>query len=378
MLLSPKKFPLWAKNVYNYYLLIIMAENPFSFRGIISISLYMVTGPSLILMNNYVLNDIDFKYPIMLSSLGIFTSAIIVHTLVLLKYITIRTEIKDIISFKFLISRIGILALLQALTLNFGNLVYTHLSVSLIQMLKAFTPVITMLLTFMTKQATPNKQLIYSISLLSIGTLITSVNVSDTDASIIGFLIMFAAESSEALKLVLSQKLMQGITVETQNQQTENTTNDEEKEAFITGENNEINESNLKTNLVNVKFTVFESLYYYAPMTFLCQCCLSLPMELGEFREKYDKNINILVTHWMKFVICGCLGFGVNMASFLVTKITSGLYLKALGTFRNICLVGVSMLLFHEIVESKQCLGYVVSLAGFMYYNYIKLQESKK
>ena len=110
----------------------------FSIRGVISIALYMTAGPTLVLMNNYVLNDLSFKYPIMLSSLGIFTSSLIIHALVLSKYITIRNEIKNIVTFKFLITRIGILSLLQALTLNFGNLVYTHLSVSLIQMLTKF------------------------------------------------------------------------------------------------------------------------------------------------------------------------------------------------------------------------------------------------
>ena len=77
----------------------------------------MVTGPTLILMNNYMLNDISFKYPIILSSSGIFTSSIIIHTLAIFKYVTIRQEIKNIITFKFVITRIGILALLQALTL---------------------------------------------------------------------------------------------------------------------------------------------------------------------------------------------------------------------------------------------------------------------
>lgn len=32
----------------------------------------------------------------------------------------------------------------MALTLHFGNVVYLHLTVSFIQMLKAFTPVVTM------------------------------------------------------------------------------------------------------------------------------------------------------------------------------------------------------------------------------------------
>ena len=321
----------------------------------------MVAGPTLILMNNYILNDISFKYPVMLSSLGILTSAIIIHALAIFKYITIRQEIRNLVTFKFLVSRIGIISLLQALTLNFGNLVYTHLSVSLIQMLKAFTPVMTLVLTFMTGQAEPNRQLIGSIFLLSIGTFITSANVSKADASTIGFIIMAMAEGCEALKLVLSQKLMQGITIKRPRESISDDP-DQERQQFLSPNTNtddnmgepaekskeseQNGNENIQTEEVSVKFTVFEGLYYYAPMTFLCQCCLSLPMEYGDFSENWDRNMTVIGENWMKFVICGCLGFSVNMAGWLVTKITSGLYLKALGTFRNICLVVVSALFF--------------------------------
>ena len=361
----------------------------FSIRGIISIALYMTAGPTLVLMNNYVLNDLSFQYPIMLSSLGIFTSSLIIHALVLSKYITIRNEIKNIVTFKFLITRIGILSLLQALTLNFGNLVYTHLSVSLIQMLKAFTPVITMILTFMTGQLEPNRQLVYAIGLLSVGTMITSANVSDADASTIGFVIMFAAEGCEALKLVLAQKLVQGIKVERVKENVsddiEETGDDEEKQQLVKHEDliDSIERSLEKTKetkieMVNLKFSVWESLYYYAPMTFVCQCVLSLPLEWKAFNQNWDTNMVLIKENWLKFVICGCLGFSVNMAGWLVTQIASGLYLKALGTFRNICLVAVSVVLFAEIVTFKQSIGYGVSLIGFIYYNYLKVQASKK
>ena len=189
---------------------------------------------------------------------------------------------------------------------------------------------------------------------------------------------MFTAEFCEALKLVLSQKLMQGITIEKIRENVEQDINIEnaEKEELIERDVDDKEDDNESIKL-NVKFTVFEGLYYYAPMTFMCQCLLCLPMEWTEFMKDWDTNMNVVRDNWMKFVICGCLGFGVNMASWLVTKITSGLYLKALGTFRNICLVIVSAVLFHEIVNVKQAIGYCVSLIGFMYYNYLQVNSKK-
>eukprot|EP01083_Nonionella_stella_P019720 54743_1 len=350
----------------------------FSFYGGVSLSVYMVSGPLLILMNNYVLNDLVFKYPMMLSSFGIFSSAVIVHLLVFLKIVTIREEIRNVVDCKFLLTHIGILGLFQALTLNFGNMVYLYLSVSLIQMLKAFTPVVTMIVAFMTKQDTPNKELIGAISLVSIGTMITTANVSDSDASFIGFAVMFASILAQALKVVLSQKLMQGITVQSK----------APKEAIVKqmDTNTRCNKPLLidtRTHVatkteVNVKFNVFETLYYYAPTTFICQCWLSLPMEYKDFMQSYDTNMDILIDNWPLFAICGCLGFGVNFGGFLVTKITSGLYLTALSTVRNIVLVFISALLFTEVVTFKQGIGYAISMIGFVYYNYLKINASAK
>eukprot|EP01083_Nonionella_stella_P101751 288740_1 len=355
---------------------IIMSSKQFmlcSFRGCSSISIFMITGPFLILMNNYVLNDLVFKYPMMLSSFGVFSTAIIVHLLVLINIVTIRQEIRNIVDCKFLLSHIGVLGLFQALTLNFGNMVYLYLSVSLIQMLKAFTPVITMIVAFMTKQDTPSHKLIGAIALLSSGTVITTANVSDSDSSFIGFAVMFASSLAQALKVVLSQKLMQGITVRRKATAQSN-------ESADTGEGDQLL---LETNApvkalveVHVKFNVFETLYYYAPITFICQCWLSLPMEYKDFMQNYDRNIDLIINNWHLFAICGCLGFGVNFGGFLVTKITSGLYLTALSTIRNVVLVFVSTLLFAEVVTFKQCVGYVISIIGFAYYNYIKMQPT--
>ena len=68
-----------------------------------------------------------------------------------------------------------------ACTLTFGNHAYLHINVSLIQMLKAFTPVMVMLLLFITKQEMISLPLIGSICLLCIGTALTCNGISFND-----------------------------------------------------------------------------------------------------------------------------------------------------------------------------------------------------
>lgn len=86
------------------------------------------------------------------SGMGMFTSGVFSYVLC---RVTRIFEAKAVISGSFWIKRIMPVGFFMAATLWAGNLVYLYLSVSLIQMLKAFTPVITMLALFIARLETP-------------------------------------------------------------------------------------------------------------------------------------------------------------------------------------------------------------------------------
>ena len=95
----------------------------------------------------------------------------------------------------------------MAATLAFGNAVYLHLGVALIQMLKAFTPVIVMIGLVLANIERPTWQVVACVAGISVG---TAVNCSGTmDYSGFGLLLMFGSETFEAVRLVLTQKLLQ-------------------------------------------------------------------------------------------------------------------------------------------------------------------------
>ena len=481
-------------------------ESLCNMKVILSYVMFFTIGPSLIFTNKYVLTYIEFKFPIMLSSLGVLTSSIVVHLFVYLKIITIRDEIRELVTWKFLLRNNAMISLLHALTLNFGNTVYYYLPVSFIQMLKSFTPVVTMILLFLTKQENiSDHTLVISIILISIGTLITSFGINSQDATIIGFIYMIGAEGTEALKVTLNQKLLQGVSLpkhynnnnkskqtsslnnlnangnacgnrsshsstsnsdgeksvsqnleaiatnseikmvkigvklqnqnENKNKNTNTNTNnnesidctlnvtisnnntnngsghnpgailtnidaetsqagyssdddDDETRSFLIArgttsntddgndndnDNNDRNKSG--GNEEKFKFSVFEGLYYYAPLTFVFMCLLALPTEMSQFLQNRQENINLILNNWYFFLFAAILGFGVNFTTFFVTKVIGALYLKALGTFRSICLVGLSAFVFSETITLQELIGYVVSLIGFALYNYVKLRR---
>lgn len=99
--------------------------------------------------------------------------------------------------------------LFMAATLHFGNLVYLHLTVAFIQMLKAFTPVITMAALFATRLETPTRRLILSVLCIALGTALASAG--EVALSYTGVAIMLASEVCEAARLVMTQMLLVGL-----------------------------------------------------------------------------------------------------------------------------------------------------------------------
>lgn len=85
--------------------------------------------------------DLKFKYPMTVSGMGMAMSGI-------LSFVCCRVlrlvETKTVITTEFWLTKILPVGFFMAVTLWTGNEVYLYLTVAFIQMLKAFTPVITM------------------------------------------------------------------------------------------------------------------------------------------------------------------------------------------------------------------------------------------
>merc|ERR1712244_30976 len=126
---------------------------------------------------------------------------------------------------------------------------------------------------------------------------------------------------------------------------------------------------------VDIKLTVHESMYYYAPISFMFMVMLALFLEAHDFYTNHRVYTQIIMDHYYLFTIVSVLGYGVMISSFLVTKFFSGLYLKALSVCRNFILV-LLVVYFGEIMTTFQVIGYTVSIIGFIYYNYVRLQQN--
>mmetsp|Transcript_19189 Transcript_19189/g.39124 ORF Transcript_19189/g.39124 Transcript_19189/m.39124 type:complete len:226 (+) Transcript_19189:287-964(+) len=219
----------------------------------------------------------------------------------------------------------------MAATLSFGNAVYLHLPVAYIQMLKAFTPVVTLTLLCVTRIEVPSRRVTLSVAGICVGTAIASLGEGSFSA--LGLLIMLAAEVSEAVRLVLAQKLLK-----------------------------------------NLKMGVIEGQFWMSPISSVWLFCGAALLELPDMLR--SRAWAIPAAHPLHFTLAASLGVCVNMAAFLVIKNAGSVMLKVLGTARNAGLVVFGAMVLGEAVTLVELLGYALSLAAFGAYNYFRMKET--
>jgi Triose-phosphate Transporter family len=282
------------------------------------VALFIIVGPALILLNKYIMQDLNFPYPLCLSGLGILSSAIFARFLVYFNFAAIerREEVEGALYYR----RVLPVGIAYAGTLATGNLVYLLLDVGLIQMLKSFTPVVVMAFLFISGIESPDRPVIISILIISFGTALTCSYTPN--ASVLGMAVMLLSEAFEAVRLVLTQFLLKDL-----------------------------------------KMGVVEGQYVLAPATafflFLASICVEVPhmIRTGQF--------SALNNYPLLFAISAVLGIIVNFLSYFVIQLTSSLSLKILVMFRNFFVIVIGILLYKEQTSESEIVGYIFALIGF-------------
>jgi len=213
---------------------------------------------------------------------------------------------------------------MKALTMSSGNAVYLHLSFGFIQMLKAFTPLIVILVMRSVGVKLPTRAAMWSVVGIVCGTVIEVRG--ELHATATGLVLMLGSEFFEAVSVVLSQKILQ-----------------------------------------HHKFSVLEGLYMTAPAGAICLIAGVLILEAPEIMRLGHQQIPL--DNPRIFLVAAALGVAINFISFLVMQLTSALTMKILNTARSVGLVAVGVLFYGEYHPPRQLCGYGLALLGFIGYN---------
>lgn len=296
--------------------------------------MWMAVSSGLVLLNSYILTKDGFPYPICLSSAGQLFSFLATFLLNKFGIVRVGSGGNVVMNRRFYMKHVMPIGLLAATTLSAGNWAYLHLSVSFIQMLKAGTPVVTLIVMVLFNLERLRKPLVVSVAVIALGCSLAAYG--EIHFAINGFLCMVISELAEALKLVLSQLLLSG----------------------------------------RVQFSPFESLYYIAPAAFGW-------MVVGMYITGETSKI-VAARAWEQvfarpgiYLVAASLGFCVNLLVLAVIQRTSSLTFKITGQLKNVLVVVCGVVMFGNIVTGIQAVGYSVAIIGFFLYTRAQSLKNK-
>jgi len=287
--------------------------------------LYLIASPTAILVNKILMKDYGFGYPVMVSAFGQGMTTLCSFLLVHCGYETLDkgpTVPR---------SSLVLLGGASALALVLGQYPYLYLTVAFIQMLKAFSPAIMVLLLSFMGVEYPSRRVIFCVLGLSFCTAVASAG--EVNFNVIGVLFMAGASCSDALRLVIAQKLLK-----------------------------------------NLKLKPVETLYYTSPVCLLWMVPAALATEMP--LALHRNSFKLILKHPLMFMLSGFSGFFVNITSFLLVKRTSSMTLKTMTMTRNGGLVIFSALLMGETITSLEAFGYSGLLVFFGLYTYTKASQT--
>ncbi|KAI0999457.1 hypothetical protein K3495_g8740 [Podosphaera aphanis] len=276
---------------------------------------------SVILFNKWILSTLKFHYPILLTAWHLIFATIMTQLLArTTKLLDGRKTVK--MTGKIYLRAIVPIGLFFSLSLICGNLTYLYLSVSFIQMLKAFTPVAVLVASWVLGIEPVDLKKLGNVSFIVIGVALASVG--EIDFVMIGFLFQAGGIIFEAVRICMVQSLL---------------------------------------NSAEYKMDPLVSLYYFAPVCAVMNLTVALFWEVPSISmsEVYAVGLGT-------FFANACCAFLLNVSVVFLIGKTSGLVLTLCGVLKDILLVGASMIIWGTQISGLQFIGYTIALGGMIYY----------
>ncbi|KAK4057689.1 hypothetical protein OIO90_001337 [Microbotryomycetes sp. JL221] len=281
------------------------------------IMIWIALSSSVILQNAYILNKLQFRFPIFLTTFHLVYATIGVRILARTTHLLDGLKDAQMSWDRYLRNIVPIGALFSA-SLVFSNLAYITLSVSFIQMLKAFTSVAVLGMSVLFGLEKMNPRTFIIVIAISCGVALASYG--EINFVLSGFLYQSLGIAFEAARLVSIQKLLTGL-----------------------------------------KMGPLVALYHFAPVCAILNSML-IPIFEGwqPFYEVWEKvGAPFLVLN-------ASTAFALNVAVVFLIGCASSLVLTLSGVLKDILLVVGSVVLMGSTVTMTQIVGYGIALLGLV------------
>ena len=287
--------------------------------------LWICMSSTVILFNKYILSSYGFPFPVALTMCHMLFCSVAAMLMIHVFKFTKPIESMTLPVYAKTILPVGAL---YAVVLWLGNGAYLYLSVSFLQMVKAFMPVLVFAVGVFMKTERVTAPNILILLVVTVGIFVATFN--EMDFHLVGYLMQVASMVCEAFRLQLIQILLQGK-----------------------------------------KMNPIQTLFYVSPA---CLLFLSIPFVLVEAGQLMYGH------HWRlegHVLLLNCsAALGLNVAVFLLIGKTSALAMNIAGVVKDWTLICLSFKLFSSPIVAAQIEGYFIAFTGVMGYNYYKIKQN--
>ncbi|KAL9359183.1 hypothetical protein Peur_047306 [Populus x canadensis] len=300
------------------------------FRSVLAILQWWGFNVTVIIMNKWIFQKLDFKFPLTVSCVHFICSSIGAY--VVIKVLKIKPLIMVEPEDRW--RRIFPMSFVFCINIVLGNVSLRFIPVSFMQTIKSFTPATTVVLQWLVWRKHFDWRIWASLIPIVGGILLTSV--TELSFNMFGFCAALFGCLATSTKTILAESLLHGY-----------------------------------------KFDSINTVYYMAPFATMI---LGLPAMLVEG----NGVINWFHTHesiWPAVIIIlssGVLAFCLNFSIFYVIHSTTAVTFNVAGNLKVAVAVLVSWLIFHNPISAMNAVGCAITLVGCTFYGYVRHMLSQQ
>ncbi|KAJ4950763.1 hypothetical protein NE237_027595 [Protea cynaroides] len=300
------------------------------FRPLLAILQWWGFNVTVIIMNKWIFQNLDFKYPLSVSCIHFICSAVgaylVIKVLKLKPLIEVNPEDRW--------RRIFPMSFVFCINIALGNVSLRYVPVSFMQTIKSFTPATTVVLQWVVWRKHFDWRIWASLVPIVGGIILTSA--TELNFNIFGFCAALFGCLATSTKTILAESLLHGY-----------------------------------------KFDSINTVYYMAPFATMI---LGIPALLLEgagimnwfyTQESVSSSLVIIFSS-------GLLAFFLNFSIFYVIHSTNAVTFNVVGNLKVAVAVLVSWLVFRNPIPALNAMGCAVTLTGCTFYGYVRHKLSQQ
>ncbi|MQM16808.1 hypothetical protein Taro_049769 [Colocasia esculenta] len=300
------------------------------FRSLLAILQWWGFNVTVIIMNKWIFQKLDFKFPLSVSCVHFICSAVGAYIAIKLLKVKPLIEVEP----EDLWRRIFPMSFVFCINIVLGNVSLRYIPVSFMQTIKSFTPATTVILQWLVWGRHFDWRIWASLVPIVGGILLTSI--TELSFNVLGFCAALFGCLATSTKTILAESLLHGY-----------------------------------------KFDSINTVYYMAPFATMILAVPALLLEGAGVVAWFYTHQSVGSALVIIFT-SGVLAFCLNFSIFYVIHSTTAVTFNVAGNLKVAVAVMVSWLIFRNPIPAMNAFGCAITLSGCTFYGYVRHKLSQQ